>query len=308
MMLLLIGVIVGVIIGYYFNQRIYKVEIKELSNEIDNVMSGLPGTFEKTLNEGEISILYLKIHSIYNILERNSEIMQKEKEEMKNYIADISHQLKTPITAISMYLEIMDMEVEEGSTKEQLEKCLFLIHKMQSLINNLLTLARLESNSVTFDIESYQVYDTVEQVIMRIEKSNLNEKTVINNNIPIDLYGRYDEEALIEAIFNIVKNAVIYCDKEPIITIDAMRTELLCSIFIKDNGPGIDKEQLPHIFERFYRVKSENGKSGGTGIGLAISKMMIEKIHGRIEVESGYEGTIFTIHLVELVTSKKFEP
>ncbi len=209
----------------------------------------------------------------------------------KDFAANVSHELKTPLTAIKGFIETLQ-EMMVANDTEQSENFLKIIEKnvnrMIELINDLLALSRLERLQGT-DIQfENQPMATLIQGAINTCHSSINAKNItINIDCPEELTARVDPILMEQAIINIVDNAVKYNPEGRQITITVTRQDHSMDIVIKDNGTGIDKEHLSKIFNRFYRVdKARSRHEGGTGLGLAIVKHIVQYHNGKIDVTS----------------------
>lgn len=229
---------------------------------------------------------------------KNSEKMQK------GFIADASHELRTPITAIKGMSEILLRDEEMAPETEQ--EFLQIIHnegkRLELIVEDLMQMSRLERSFVTMRPEEVNVLEVVSEVFKALEieakKSNL---TLVNEALEINI--KADRNMFYRLISNLVKNAIAYSDKGDI---KVVTTDFEDSIVIQviDNGIGIPKDDLSNIFERFYRVdKARTRDNGGTGLGLSICKKIVELHEGFIHVESTVgEGTTFNIVLYKEIT------
>ncbi len=231
------------------------------------------------------------VHDITLI--KNSEKMQK------GFIADASHELRTPITAINGMSEILlrDENIEEETKREFLE----IIHaegnRLEDIVKDLMQMSRLERNSLTLRLEEVNLSEIVNEVMKSLEveakRSNL---TLVNKAFSKTIEA---DRAMIYRLFsNLIKNAIAYSDQGEIkVTTEATNEELI--IYVSDQGIGIPESDISSIFERFYRVdKARTRDSGGTGLGLSICKKIVELHNGKIEVSSVVDkGTTFKITL-----------
>lgn len=285
-----------VLINIYAISPIFK-KIKLLSILADNMVEGNFNNNILILNEGELSIFYNKFMEMGNRLQSAIEELKDEKVNLKNIINDISHQLKTPLSALITYNDIlknhnnMDREAKDKfiyMTSEQLDR-------MDWLITMLLKYARVESNAINYNKYLLSLKDTINYCMQPL-KVKVEEK---NQKIKFDFKGEgsyfHDEKWIGEALSNIIKNAIEHTPEEGEINICLEETPLSVTITINDNGEGIDKKDLVNVFKRFYKGKNSiNPKS--IGIGLSLSKKIIEAHEGNIVVESKLgEGATFYI-------------
>lgn len=234
---------------------------------------------------------------IYDITEfKNLEVMRKD------FVANVSHELKTPITSIKGFAEtLLDGAIEE---KENRDYFLSIIHeeskRIQRLIEDLLILSKLEKDEFGLNFTSIEVSDIIDDIRPIIEQS-LNKKNIqfvtslSDNEINFDA----DEEKIKQVLINLLTNAINYTGENGTITLHIDEVDDQIKLIVNDTGIGIDNDALPRIFERFYRVdKARSRETGGTGLGLAIVKHVIEVHNGKIEVTSEpNKGTTFTVYL-----------
>ena len=247
-------------------------------------------------SEDELSILKNEIYKTTIMLKEISEKSLQDKINLKDSLSDISHQLKTPLTSITIMLDnILDNENMDKKTRNEFIKDIKNeIININFLVNSLLKLSKLDSNSVNFIFENEYINTIISKSIKNVsvlcDLKNIDIVVDGDTNVKINC----DVKWQIEAITNIIKNCVEHSNSNSKIYINFDENELYTKLQIKDNGVGIDKKDLPHIFERFYKGKNSSNES--VGIGLALSKSIIEKSNADIRVKSKInEGTNFTI-------------
>ncbi len=213
----------------------------------------------------------------------------------RDLVANVSHELKTPISALQARLENLLDGVEEpdpvliGVMLQQAER-------LSRLVDQLLDLSRLESGDLPLEIESVQLASLVERVVNEVEVARSDRQIHARNLVPNDLPPlEADRERLHQVLFNLVDNAFRFTPPGGEVTVRAIRENGSCEVSVEDTGPGIPPEHLPLVFERFYRVDpSRSREDGGTGIGLAIARSVVEAHGGRIWAESRIgEGSRF---------------
>jgi signal transduction histidine kinase len=282
---------------YSFKKKIY-FRAREAANAAEKIVEG---DFNVKLNEqdeGDFSKLGHQFNQMAKRLALTLEQLKNEKMFLKNIISDISHQLKTPLSSIKIFNELL----ASGNVKEKNDWDRFLnksgeqIERMEWLIQNLLVMARIEAGAVEFANEYKSLNCTVENVVDSFkEKFKLKNLNVILTNAESEIYLLHDEKWLGEAIGNIVKNSMEHTQINGNISIETSSSPVMIRIVIKDDGEGICSEDLPHIFKRFYKGKN-NLHGSGTGLGLALSKAIIESQGGMIGVTSTLNvGTTFTV-------------
>src|SRR6266542_6392089 len=207
----------------------------------------------------------------------------------RDLVANVSHELKTPISALRAHLENLLDGVEEPNPA-LLAVMLNQADRLTRLVDQLLDLSRMESGDVPLQIEAVPLAPLVEQVVNEVAVSRPDGGTSleIHNDVPIDLPPlEADRERLHQVLFNILDNAFRFTPAGGAIRIRAVREDGSCEVSVEDTGPGIPNEHLPLVFERFYRVDpSRSRDDGGTGIGLAIARSVVEAHGGRIWAES----------------------
>ena len=243
-------------------------------------------------SEDELSILKNEIYKITILLKEDAENSKNDKLELKKSLEDISHQLKTPLTSILIILDNliddpdMDKEIRDDFVKDIRRE----ISNINFLVQSLLKLSKLDTNTVNFNISNCSLLDIVNESIRNVSLLADLMEVSINVNVVNDCYIDCDKKWEIEAITNVLKNSVEHTNSKVDILIDCNKVYSL--IEIKDNGNGISKKDLKNIFKRFY--KGSNAKVDSIGIGLALAKSIIEKDNGSISVDSS-NGTVFSI-------------
>lgn len=224
----------------------------------------------------------------------------KKTEQMRvDFVANVSHEIRSPLTSIKGFTQML--KAGQARMPEDfhpfLDRILHNTERMIALFNDLLNLSVIESGDKIKreDIDLAQMLDHVEAAVKTL---HLNKPLYVKRNIQhSSIYA--DSKLFEQVLINLVENACKYSQENPVVTITSNKRGNIIEIMISDNGPGIGKEHLGRIFERFYRVDSSRERgSGGTGLGLAIVKHIVVKHHGTIRAESdGINGTTFTIEL-----------
>ena len=246
--------------------------------------------------EDELSILKNEVYKTTIMLKEVADNSKQDKLNLKNSLSDISHQLKTPLTSITILLDniIENPKMDNETRNEFIKDIKREIMNINFLVQSLLKLSKLDADSVKFMNEDVNISEIINSSIKNV--------SVLSDlkNIDIEVSGNKtskiycDLKWQVEAITNILKNCVEHSNNNGKIIIDYEENQVYSKITIKDYGVGIYKEDLPHIFERFYRGKNSSNES--VGIGLALSKTIIESNNGYIGVESEVGiGTKFTI-------------
>lgn len=289
-------VILGICYGYFKEQD----EIME--NAVVKITEYTSGNIEARIpcdEEGEMNRLFHEINSLAAVLNANAENERKSKQFLKNTISDISHQLKTPLAALNIYNGLIQGETDKTPEIQELvmlsEKEL---DRIETLVQNLLKIAKLDAGSIIFEKTSENVADMMEEIEMQFAYRAKEEKKelVLSGDDNMSLFC--DRSWMVEAIKNIVKNAFDHTTNGAVISIQWKQSASVVQIEIKDNGCGIHPEDLHHIFKRFYRSRFSKDIQG-IGLGLPLAKIVIEEHNGTIEVESELGvGTTFIINFL----------
>jgi len=224
----------------------------------------------------------------------------------KDFVANVSHELKTPITSIRGFSEtLLQGAMEDEALREQFINIILKeSERLQSLIHDLLELSKLEKEEFSLNIESISIQSIIDDIIPIVEQQAHEQEITMNKNIQDDEIIHADSARLKQVFMNLLTNAINYTPKQGEVGIELLEQDDYMEVVIKDTGIGIPEEDIPRIFERFYRVdKARSRNSGGTGLGLAIVKHIVEAHGGWIEVESEYQkGTAFHIYLPKKFT------
>lgn len=247
-------------------------------------------------SEGEISILRNRLYDITRILKENNELLENDKIALKKAIADISHQLKTPLTSLYLCNEILSDEEDSNQRKIFLDKMHQELERIEWLISSLLKMSKLDSRTVILKKDKINVGDLIDSTLLSLRGMITEKKITILKDGNSKLTIKGDFNWLREALSNIIKNAIEHSNIDGKIDISYLDNPLYVEIIVKDNGEGISREDLPHIFERFYKAKGSSKES--VGIGLALAKTIINNSNGEISVKSKMgEYTLFTIKI-----------
>ena len=293
--IILIFSIIIIIVFVLYNKR-QKSKIKEITNYIEQINNKNYALDIQDNNEDELSVLKNELYKITVMLKEQAENSAKDKINLKNSLEDISHQLKTPLTSITIMLDnILDSPDMDLQTRNEFIKDIYReIANIKFLVQNLLILSKFDANTITFNEKEEKLEDIIEEA-----KQNVASICDLKN-IQIILEGKEDAKTTcdlkwqVEALTNILKNCAEHSNNNTKINVLYSENNMYSEIVIKDEGSGIDQKDLKHIFERFY--KGKNSDKDSIGIGLSLAKTIIEKDNGFITVDSELgKGTTFNI-------------
>lgn len=292
---LIVFILILSIIFFKYNHSESK-KINEITKYIEEINRGNYRLNIEENTEDELSILKNELYKITVMLKEVAENSQKDKATLKDSLSDISHQIKTPITSILIMLDniLSDENMPEDIKKDFIKDIKREIINIKFLVESILKLSKIDSNSIKFIKKEVFIKDIINEAVKNV--SMLSEL----KNIEIIVSGDDSIKTIcdlkwqVEAITNILKNCIEHSYENKKIYINYNQNNMYTELKIEDNGTGIDAKDLPHIFERFY--KGKNSSSDSVGIGLALSKSIIESNNGYIQVDSELnKGTTFII-------------
>lgn len=292
---LIVFILILSIIVFKYNHSESK-KINEITKYIEEINRGNYKLNIEENTEDELSILKNELYKITIMLKEVAENSQKDKTTLKDSLSDISHQIKTPITSILIMLDniLSDENMPEDIKKDFIKDIKREIVNIKFLVESILKLSKIDSNSIKFIKKEVLIKDIINEAVKNV--SMLSEL----KNIEIIVSGDDSIKTIcdlkwqVEAITNILKNCIEHSYENRKIYINYNQNNMYTELKIEDNGTGIDAKDLPHIFERFY--KGKNSSSDSVGIGLALSKSIIESNNGYIQVDSELnKGTTFII-------------
>lgn len=300
---LFLSILLSAIILYiflYFNAKRNKA-IEKANDTIQLFMNGNNSIRLDDNKEGTLSQLFSSINTLSTSLTTHIDKEKYNKEFLKETISDISHQLKTPLAALQMYNEIIQEEDTTNDVINQfLKKSERELNRMAFLIQNLLKLAKLDAGTIILEKKHYTLKPFLEECLVSYYiRAQLEHKFItLQCNNTLNLH--FDREWLHEAVGNVIKNALDHISPGGNVNILCDDTPVMTEIIIIDNGSGIHPDDIHHVFKRFYRSRFTSDKHG-IGIGLALSKAIIEKHGGTITVESELsKGTSFRLAFPKL--------
>lgn len=287
------------ILMWCFNKKRYR-KLDELSAYLHRICSGEYSLDIRDNEEGELSILKNEIYKVTLRLSEQSELLKKDKIYLKDALSDISHQLKTPLTSMMMMTELLaNPNLEEDKRLEFTRRIRLQLERMEWLVSSLLKLSKIDAGTIQFKKERVNakelIYKAAQPLMIPME---LKEQCLIVEGD--EAYFTGDLSWSREAIVNILKNSMEHTPTGGEIHVYIVENPLYTEVVIVDNGEGIDAEDLPNVFKRFYRGK--NAGSESVGIGLAMARSIVLQQNGDITVKSEKgKGTSFRIRFYKKV-------
>jgi len=208
----------------------------------------------------------------------------------REFVANVSHELRTPLSLIKGFVETL----LEGA-KDDPQLCVRFLHTIEKhtdrltfLIEDLLTISRLESGQAAMNFQTVSLREAVDRVVEDLAARSADKRVRLQNEVPATVTAQADSDRLEQVLYNLVENALKYGRDEGEVSIGAKRfSETKVEVWVRDNGPGIPPEAHSRVFERFYRVdRARSRETGGTGLGLAIVKHIVQAHGGEVWLES----------------------
>lgn len=253
--------------------------------------------------EGTKSQLLSRLDSLGRKLMVNENKLWEEKEGTKSLVTDISHQLKTPVASLGMCMELLEgEELTKEEQKEFLKQAVGQTKRLDSLTKALINISRMETGMISIQKEIKPIMDTIAQAVSSIyvkaKEKHIQIEVIKESSSIENLKIFHDPKWTREAIANILENAVKYSDEGTDIQIRMMERTGFLRIEIEDQGIGIDRENYSKIFQRFYRGNEDRVKEAeGSGVGLYLTRKILEAQGGTVSVSAGKQGSIFILHL-----------
>lgn len=297
--LLSAGSILTVCFLYFFRQnKIMEDAVLQMNAYLDGDTTARIDCDE----EGELYRLFHSVNTLAAVLNAHASNELKEKQFLKDTISDISHQLKTPLAALNIYNGLLLDESEElPAVREFAELSEQELDRIETLVQNLLKITKLDAGTIVIEKNMENVADMMKDVELHFAYRARQEQKELVLSGPDDVIFLCDRDWLIEAIDNIVKNALDYTEPGGLIHVEWKQFMSVVQIVIKDNGKGIHPEDLHYIFKRFYRSHFSKDTKG-IGLGLSLAKAIIEEHNGTIKVSScPGAGTVFVINILNSI-------
>ena len=275
-------------------------DMETLSRELDAILHGQQELLLYQYKEGELSILLSQIRKMTLMLREQTEALTRDKEQLARSMADISHQLRTPLTSLHMSVALLSREdLSRQEALELLHGIKIALNRMDWLIEALLKMAKLEAGTAAFRADKLFAFTLMQKALEPLR-------------IPLELrdislHMQAGQEAFTgdllwsaEALGNVLKNCMEHTPDGGSITLRARETALFTEITVQDTGKGFAAEDIPHLFERFYR--GQNAGEESIGIGLALARMVMTWQNGTIQARNAPEGgALFTLRFYKSV-------
>ena len=286
-----LGTVLTVVFAVFTAQR-YK-KISELNDYLSLVCGGNFDLNIENNTEGELSILQNNLFKVITKLKTQNEVIAADKIYLADSLADITHQLKTPLTSMMVVSELLENETDAEKRREFTGIIRNQCEKMSWLVQTLLKLSKIDAGTIEMNTEEIAVRDVIDESLkpfmLTLDLKNITLETRVT-----DFTFTGDRSWSVEALQNIIKNCIEHTGDGGRLEIETDETTVFKRVIIRDNGCGIAAEDLPHVFERFYHGKNASAES--VGIGLALSKAILNKENAAVSVTSEEgSGTEFEI-------------
>lgn len=286
----LISLFLSLLLGVLFSKRLSSPIIKVIETAKLIAKGDFKQKSSDTSSTKEIQELIITINNLAESLETHEKLR-------KQLTIDVAHELRTPMATLQSHMEAMIDGIWQP-TADRLKSCHEEIIRVNKMIGDLSLLAKFEGQNLVLNKTDFNVTDLVASVVMNFESE------FVNKGVDICYAGEdetisADRDKITQVLVNLLSNSLKYTPPDGTVEIIVEGEENTVEITVRDNGQGIPEEDLPHIFERFYRAdKSRNRLTGGAGIGLTIVKSIIDAHHGAIRVQSKVNvGSVFTVSL-----------
>ncbi|THF77075.1 sensor histidine kinase [Cohnella fermenti] len=271
--------------------------INRLAVSLENSIKQHAPMDKPLYEDGELGLLSHSVQELSIRLQETIAQLRREKSLLKDTVADISHQLKTPLTSLAIYVELLqDPRTSAEDGREFLETCRRELERMEWLILTLLKIARLEAEALELAPIRAPLQDTIELALEPLRGMAELRRVELQVEEPAEgISLAHDPRWLSEALANLIKNAIEHSPVDGRVSIRTERTPMFAHISVRDQGAGIDEQHLPHIFKKFYQ---SSPAGSGVGLGLPLAKSIVEKHEGHLSASSRPgEGTAFTVTL-----------
>ena len=283
MIIILFAVVVVLLWKNYHTKKEARLFAEKVEDALDAIVTGKEWTIEGELEDSLWGRTGTQLAKAGNVFQKKEEESVREKERVKGLISDISHQTRTPVANIKLYLELLGDEELSQSGQEFLGKIQGQMEKIDFLMQSMVKMSRIETGILQIHKEDKNLYETIRHAVASVVPEAAQKKIALD--CEEEMFIRHDSKWTEEAIYNVLDNALKYTESGGKIHIQAERQELFVKLSISDTGKGIAPERQAEIFTRFYREPEVHDKPG-VGIGLYLARTIMELQKGYIEVQS----------------------
>lgn len=293
-----LSALAGIVAGRIWERWRYNRKIQKLNLTLDTIMHGDLSPDWSPYQEGELSVLVSQLELLVKRTAHMVNQLHAEKVTIHDFIADISHQIKTPLTGLLSYLDLLERAETDSDKKEQLADCIYLAERMNELVRTLLELAKLDSGSARLRIENVQAEELIRAAEQAALAARPQAEGCFSINIEDGLMLRCDRKWFQQALVNVLVNALDYSPAGSPVQITIKQSGGVTILKVLDHSGGIAEEDLPHIFKRFHRAKSSRKDGFGIGLSMAASIVNLHKGNLRAVNEGDGLAMIFTLPLL----------
>lgn len=285
MIIILFAVVLVLLWKNYHTKKEARLFAEKVEAALDAIVTGKEWTIEGELEDSLWGRTGTQLAKAGNVFQKKEEESVREKERVKGLISDISHQTRTPVANIKLYLELLGNEKLSQSGQEFLGKIQGQMEKIDFLMQSMVKMSRIETGILQIHKEDKNLYETIRHAVASVVPEAAQKKIALYVDCEEEMFIRHDSKWTEEAIYNVLDNALKYTEPGGKIHIQAERQELFVKLSISDTGKGIAPERQAEIFTRFYREPEVHDKPG-VGIGLYLARTIMELQKGYIEVQS----------------------
>ena len=300
-----LSALAGIVAGRIWERWRYNRKIQKLNLTLDTIMHGDLSPDWSPYQEGELSILVSQLELLVKRTAHMVNQLHAEKVTIHDFIADISHQIKTPLTGLLSYLDLLERAETDSDKKEQLADCIYLAERMNELVRTLLELAKLDSGSARLRIENVQVEELIRAAEQAALAARPQAEGCFSINIEDGLMLRCDRKWFQQALVNVLVNALDYSPAGSPVQITIKQSGGVTILKVLDHSGGVAAEELPNLFKRFYRAKGS--RKDGFGIGLSMAQSIVSLHKGNLRAVNEGDGLAMTFTLPQLPCAEPYE-
>lgn len=297
LLIMTFSIVLGLVFVFFLHRRAKKV--KELSEDLERMLHAISIIPLTDYQEGELSILFVQLEKLLRRFYEQSERLKHSQRYLSDALADISHQIRTPLTSLNLLItRLRNPNIDEEKRTQMMQEISLLLNRLENLVEALLKMAKLDSDVIHFENNTYPLQklldDSLNSLGIRFELKDVRLKITCKGEFQGDLLWT------VEALTNILKNCLEHSPEGSTMEITAEENTLYSEVIIRDQGPGFQKQDLEHLFERFY--KGENSSLESVGIGLALAQMIISRQNGVLKANNRpWGGAEFKLRLYKSV-------